>query len=274
VVDVVEVLTESPNPRTYWAVLKKRLTGEGAGQTLTNCKQFKMRAKDGKMRDTDCADTEAMLRIVESIPSPKAEPFKQWLAKTGAERIEEANDPEQAFEEWRRRAIAAYMAKGYSEDWAKQRVHLITTRNKLTREWQIRGITSDEIPILTDRLHMGAFGISIDDHRLLKGYPTKDGKPIGSLQDGMTITEIAMENLGEALSVQQHQRNDSHGPQEIAADIDIAAAATAAAREAIEQVTGEPVVSPINAMPASNALWAQLPAADAPKDDAGDDSQN
>jgi DNA-damage-inducible protein D len=273
VVDVIEALTDAKSTSQYWRDTKKRLAAEGDTQTQEKILPFKMRAKDGKMRDTECADTEMLLRIVQAIPSPKAEPFRRWLAQVGTERIAEADDPESAYEEWRRRAVASYVAKGYPQDWAEQRVKVITSRNDLTREWTVRGITQDEIPILTDRLHMGSFGLSIEDHKELKGYPTKDGKHIGNLSDGLVMTELAITNLGAVISVQQHQRNDSHGPVEIARDVDIAAKATAAAREAIEQVTGQPVVSPINAIPASNDLWSQLPAVDARKGDRGEEGE-
>lgn len=139
VVDVISVLTEQKSPRnasTYWAVLKKRLKEEGASELLTNCKQLKMTAADGKKRLTDVADTEQLLRIIQSIPSPKAEPFKAWLAMVGKERIEETIDPEQAID----RALETYLKKGYSEEWVHQRLLAIRIRNELTEEWKKRGV--------------------------------------------------------------------------------------------------------------------------------------
>ena len=139
VVDVIAVLTDQPTARnasTYWAVLKKRLKEEGASELLTNCKQLKMRATDGKMRLTDVASTEQLLRIIQSIPSPKAEPFKRWLAQVGRERIEETIDPEQAID----RALETYQKKGYDADWIHQRILSIRVRNELTAEWQARGV--------------------------------------------------------------------------------------------------------------------------------------
>ena len=139
VVDVVGVLTEQVDTRhasTYWAVLKNRLKEEGAEQLLTNCKQLKLTAKDGKRRLTDVADTEQLLRIIQSVPSPKAEPFKLWLAQVGRERIEETIDPEQAID----RALETYLKKGYSEEWVHQRLLAIRIRNELTEEWKVRGV--------------------------------------------------------------------------------------------------------------------------------------
>jgi DNA-damage-inducible protein D len=270
VVDVVGVLTESSDYRVasrYWTTLKPRLNAEGF-QVATLCCQFKMRAVDGKMRNTDCADVETLLRIIQSIPSPKAEPFKRWLAGVGAERLAELEDPAKSIGEWRRRAVVSYVASGYPQVWAEKRVEVILTRNALTHEWVVRGITPEEIPVLTDRLHMGAFGIDIESHKALKGYPIdEDGKRVGNLQNGMVLAELAITGIASAVTTDEHLFHDSHGTQEIIRDIDMGARAAKAAREAIEAVTGRPVVSPINAIPASNTLWAQLPE---PGDD-GDD---
>ncbi len=152
IVDVIAILTDQQTPRsasTYWAVLKKRLKDEGANELLTNCKQLKMRAADGKMRLTDVADTEQLFRIIQSIPSPKAEPFKMWLAQVGKERIEETIDPEQAID----RALETYQKKGYDADWIHQRILSIRVRNELTSEWQNRGVKKGvEFAILTDEI--------------------------------------------------------------------------------------------------------------------------
>ena len=152
IVDVVAVLTDQKTPRsasTYWAVLKKRLREEGASQLLTNCKQLKMTAADGKKRATDVANTEQLLRIIQSIPSPKAEPFKAWLAMVGRERIEETIDPEQAID----RALDTYLKKGYSEEWVHQRLLAIRIRNELTDEWKKHGVKKgQEYAILTDEI--------------------------------------------------------------------------------------------------------------------------
>lgn len=156
VVDVVGVLTNSPNPRNYWKVLKKRLKDEG-NETVTNCNQLKMTAADGKKRLTDVADTEQLLRIIQSIPSPKAEPFKMWLAQVGRERIEETIDPEQAID----RALETYQKKGYSEEWIHQRLLSIRVRNALTDEWDKHGVEKGrEYAILTDEISKAWSGMT------------------------------------------------------------------------------------------------------------------
>ena len=169
VVDVVGALTDQSTPRgasTYWAVLKKRLREEGADQLLTNCKQLKMTAADGKKRLTDVADTEQLLRIIQSIPSPKAEPFKLWLAQAGRERIEETIDPEQAID----RALETYLKKGYSEEWVHQRLLAIRIRNELTDEWQKRGVErGQEYAILTDEISRAWSGMTTRQYKRLKG---------------------------------------------------------------------------------------------------------
>ena len=148
IVDVIRVLTDSPNPQTYWRVMKKRLKDEG-NETVTNCNALKMKAVDGKMRMTDVADTQQLLRIIQSIPSPKAEPFKLWLAKVGAERIDETIDPELSID----RGIQTYLKKGYSDEWIHQRLLSIRIRNELTTEWRNHGIAkANEYAILTDEI--------------------------------------------------------------------------------------------------------------------------
>jgi hypothetical protein len=149
VVDVISILTESKNPQVYWRVLKKRLLDEGSNQTVTKCKGLKMKAADGKQRMTDVADTETLLRLVQSIPSPKAEPFKVWLAKVGYQRIEETEDPELAFE----RAMETYLKKGYSKEWINQRLKSIEVRKELTDEWKKRGVKAGrDFAILTNEI--------------------------------------------------------------------------------------------------------------------------
>lgn len=170
VVDVVAVLTEQKTQRgasTYWAVLKKRLKDEGADQLLTNCKQLKLKSpKDGKRYLTDVATTEQILRIIQSIPSPKAEPFKIWLAEIGRERIEETIDPEQAID----RALETYLKKGYSEEWVHQRLLAIRIRNELTDEWQKRGVEKGrEFAILTDEISRAWSGMTTRQYKKLKG---------------------------------------------------------------------------------------------------------
>jgi hypothetical protein len=191
VVDVVGVLTEQASPRTasiYWAVLKKRLTEEGAEQLLTNCKQLKMKSTDGKMRLTDVANTEQLLRIIQSIPSKKAEPFKLWLAEVGKERIEETIDPEQTID----RALATYAKKGYSREWINQRLQAIQVRKELTDEWDNRGVKKGiEYAILTDEITKAWSGMTTRDYKKHKGLTKQN------LRDNMTTTEIILNMLAE-----------------------------------------------------------------------------
>ena len=191
VVDVVGVLTEQASPRTastYWAVLKKRLTEEGAEQLLTNCKQLKMKSTDGKMRLTDVANTEQLLRIIQSIPSKKAEPFKLWLAEVRKERIEETIDPEQTID----RALATYAKKGYSREWINQRLQAIQVRKELTDEWENRGVKKGiEYAILTDEITKAWSGMTTRDYKKHKGLTKQN------LRDNMTTTEIILNMLAE-----------------------------------------------------------------------------
>ena len=165
IVDVVAVLTDSPNPQTYWRVLKKRLKDEG-NETVTSCNGLKMTAADGKRRMTDVADTEQLLRIIQSIPSPKAEPFKLWLAQIGRERIEETIDPELTIE----RALETYLKKGYTREWINQRLQAIQVRKELTDEWDARGVQKGvEYAILTDEISRAWSGMSTRQYKNLKG---------------------------------------------------------------------------------------------------------
>lgn len=191
VVDVVGVLTEQESPRsasTYWAVLKKRLSEEGANQLLTNCKQLKMKSADGKMRLTDVANTEQLLRIIQSIPSKKAEPFKMWLAQVGRERIEETIDPEQTID----RALETYAKKGYSREWINQRLQAIQVRKELTDEWEQHGVKKGiEYAILTDEITKAWSGMTT------RAYKNHKGLTKQNLRDNMTTTEIILNMLAE-----------------------------------------------------------------------------
>ncbi len=191
VVDVVGVLTEQVSPRsasTYWAVLKKRLSDEGANQLLTNCKQLKMKSADGKMRLTDVANTEQLLRIIQSIPSKKAEPFKMWLAQVGRERIEETIDPEQTID----RALETYAKKGYTREWINQRLQAIQVRKELTDEWEQRGVKKGvEYAILTDEITKAWSGMTT------RAYKNHKGLTKQNLRDNMTTTEIILNMLAE-----------------------------------------------------------------------------
>jgi len=267
VVDVIRALTDSKDPQQYWRDMKRRITDEGFQETQAKCLPLKLPARDGKMRDTDCADTETMLRLVQSIPSPKAEPFKQWLAQVGAERLEEIADPEQGLQEWKERAIRSFMAAGKSEHYARIRVDSILVRNAITGEWGVRGIKPEEIPILTNQLHMGMFDISIQYHMGLKGYPVikRGNREVhkGDLRKGMTPMELTVTMFGENLARSLHIQRDSHGFAEISRDVDDAAARARVERLAIEQITGVPVVSSTNMeLEQDGGLWGLLPPPD------------
>ena len=187
VVDVVGVLTESENPSTYWKVLKNRLKKEGS-QLVTNCNQLKMKSADGKMRLTDVANTEQLLRIIQSIPSKKAEPFKMWLAEVGRERIEETIDPEQTID----RALETYAKKGYSREWINQRLQAIQVRKELTDEWEQHGVKKGiEYAILTDEITKAWSGITT------RAYKNHKGLKKENLRDNMTTTEIIFNMLAE-----------------------------------------------------------------------------
>ena len=192
VVDVVGALTDQKDQRgasNYWAKLKQRLKAEGADELLTNCQQLKLRSKDGKRRLTDVADTEQLLRIIQSIPSPKAEPFKLWLAQVGRERIEETIDPEQAID----RALETYLKKGYSEEWVHQRLLAIRIRNELTDEWQKRGVQKGkEYAILTDEISKAWSGMTTRQYKQLKGLKKEN------LRDNMSDLELVLNMLAEA----------------------------------------------------------------------------
>jgi len=182
IVDVVAVLTESPNPQVYWRVLKKRMIAEG-NETVTNCNALKMQAVDGKMRLTDVADVAQLLRLIQSVPSPKAEPFKLWLAKVGNERLEEIENPELA--QARMRQI--YKAKGYSDEWIEKRVRGIAVRDELTNEWKKRGVKEGkEYAILTAEISKATFGLAPGDYKKLKGLTRSQE----NLRDHMTDLEL------------------------------------------------------------------------------------
>lgn len=188
VVDVIAVLTESTNPGVYWRVMKKRLSEEGANESVTNCNSFKFVAADGKMRLVDCANTQTLLRLIMSIPSPKAEPFKQWLAQVGQERMEEIENPEIAIE----RARDIYKAKGYSDKWIDSRLKSINIRKELTDEWKERGVNEgQEYSILTAEIAKATFGLIPSEHKNLKSLNKEN------LRDHMTNLELIFSMLGE-----------------------------------------------------------------------------
>lgn len=241
VVDVVAVLTDQPDARhasTYWAVLKKRLNNEGAGQLLTNCKQLKMTASDGRKRLTDVADTEQLLRIIQSIPSPKAEPFKLWLAQVGRERIEETIDPELTIE----RALETYLKKGYTREWINQRLQAIQVRKELTDEWDAHGVQKGvEYAILTDEISRAWSGMSTRQYKNLKGLKKEN------LRDNMTTLELVLNMLAEATTTEISKQKSPGTFSENLAVAREGGEAAGIARKAVEERTGVPVVTAKNA---------------------------
>lgn len=236
IVDVIAVLTDSADPQNYWRVLKKRLKDEG-NETITNCNGLKMTAPDGKKRKTDVASTEQLLRIIQSIPSPKAEPFKAWLAMVGKERIEETIDPEQAID----RALDTYLKKGYSEEWIHQRLLAIRIRNELTDEWKKRGVQKGkEYAILTDEISRAWSGMTTGQYKRLKGL-TKE-----NLRDNMTDLELVLTMLAEASTT---DISKTAKPQTFEENKQVAkrgGKVAGIARQALEAETGKPVITEKN----------------------------
>ena len=237
VVDVVAVLTDIPNPQTYWRVMKKRLKDEG-NETVTKCNALKMTAADGKKRLTDVATTEQLLRIIQSIPSPKAEPFKLWLAEVGRERIEETIDPELIID----RALETYLKKGYSREWINQRLQAIQVRKELTDEWQDRGVQKGvEFAILTDEITRAWSGMTTRQYKKLKGLKKEN------LRDNMTTLEIVLNMLAEATTT---ELSKVHQPQGFAESREIAKRGGSYAgetRKSIEADTGRSIITSENA---------------------------
>lgn len=237
IIDVCTVLTDSTDSRKYWNKLKQRLLNEG-NETVTNCHQLKMRATDGKMRLTDCASTEQLLRIIQSIPSKKAEPFKQWLALVGKERLDEMADPEKAMD----RAVSYYKAKGYSDAWITQRLRSIEIRKEMTDEWQRSGISSNkEYAALTNILTQAWSGKTVQQYKQFKGLHKEN------LRDNMTNTELALNLLAE---VSTTELSKNANPQGFFQSKDIAktgGSIAGNARKELEKQLGRSVISPANA---------------------------
>ena len=239
---MVGALTEQANSRnasTYWAVLKKRLKEEGAEQLLTECKQLKMEAAGGKMRMTDVANTEHILRIIQSILSKKAEPFKQWLAQVGAERIQEVVDPETAIQ----RAMDYYAKKGYSEGWIRQRLLSIEMRKELTNEWQQRGIRKgSEFAILTDDITRAWSNMSTREYKDFMGLTNEN------LRDNMSNTELVLNMLAETTTTEISRAEEPDGFEESRKVAKRGGAVAGNARKKIEEETGKPVITSMNAL--------------------------
>lgn len=241
VVDVVAVLTDQNTQRgasNYWAKLKQRLKAEGADQLLTNCQQLKMTAVDGKRRLTDVATTEQLFRIIQSIPSPKAEPFKLWLAEVGRERIEETIDPELTID----RALETYLRKGYSREWINQRLQAIQVRKELTDEWQDRGVQKGvEYAILTDEITRAWSGMTTRQYKKLKGLKKEN------LRDNMTTTELVLNMLAETSTTDISKETKPETFEESMQAARQGGEVAGIARQALEQRTGKTVITSRNA---------------------------
>jgi len=236
IVDVIEVLTESNNPQVYWRVLKKRLADEG-NETVTNCNALKMQAADGKMRLTDVADIEQLFRLIQSIPSPKAEPFKQWLAQLGRERLEEIDDPEQGID----RLLEYYHRKGYSDNWINQRLKSIEIRKELTDEWDRRGIKrGQEFAMLTDVITQSWSGFTTKQYKQYKGLKTE------SLRDNMTNLELVFNMLAEASTFEISKKETPQSFEDSKKIAHRGGRVAGVARKELEEQTGQKIVSPLN----------------------------
>jgi len=237
IVDIIGILTDSPNPRKYWSVLKSRLKQEGS-QLTTNCSQLKMQSADGKFYKTDVADTEQLLRLIQSIPSPKAEPFKVWLAKVGYERIEETEDPEIAFD----RAMETYLKKGYSKNWINQRIKSIEVRKELTDEWENRGVKKGlDYAILTDEITKAWAGFTTKEYKDFKELKKEN------LRDHMTNLELVLNMLAETSTTELSKK---HKPRTFSENKVIArkgGSVAGNARKELEEKLGNSVLSPYNA---------------------------
>lgn len=237
IVDIVALLTDSPSPRTYWSVLKSRLKKEGS-ELATNCSQLKMTAADGKNYLTDVADTEQLLRLVQSIPSPKAEPFKLWLARVGYERIEETEDPELAFD----RAMETYLKKGYSKEWVNQRLKSIEVRKELTNEWENRGVQKgQEFAILTDEISKAWSGLNTRQYRQRKDLKKEN------LRDHMTNMELVLSMLAEATTTEISREKLPLGFEENREIAQQGGTIAGDTRKAIEAKSGKQIISSRNA---------------------------
>jgi len=236
VVDVVEVLTSSSDAGAYWRKLKQRLIEEGS-EVVTFCHGLKLEAPDGKMRETDCANTEGMFRIIQSIPSPKAEPLKRWLAKVGYERVQEIENPELAT----KRTKMLYKLKGYPEDWIEKRMRGIAIREELTDEWKKRGAeTNRDYEILTAEISEATFGIKPNEYKKLKGLRREN------LRDHMDDFELILIMLGERTTTEIHRTKDSKGLPRLKDDVRLGGEVAGIARKQIERRIGRPIVSKNN----------------------------
>lgn len=238
IIDILGVLTESDNPRKYWSVLKTRLKNEG-NELATNCSQLKMQAADGKMRETDVADMQGIFRIIQSVPSPKAEPFKMWLAEVGKERIDEIIDPELTID----RALDTYLKKGYSREWINQRLQAIQVRKELTDTWQDHGVKAGkEYAILTNEISKAWSGMTTREYKNLKGLKKEN------LRDNMSTLEIVLNMLAEATTTELTKTKNPQGLDENKKVAKDGGSIAGNARKEIEKETGQPVITSKNAI--------------------------
>ena len=237
IVDVVEALTDSEKPSVYWSAMKARTKNEDGIQLSTICKQLKLEASDGKKYETDCATTEGIFRIIQSIPSPKAEPFKRWLAKVGYERVQEIENPELAT----KRTRMLYKLKGYSDDWIEKRMRGIAIREELTDEWKNRGAKDQrDYEILTAEISKATFGVTPHEYKKLKGLKREN------LRDHMDDFELIFNMLGERATTEIHRNEDSKGVPKLKADAKAGGDIAGGARKKLEQRLGRSVVSKKN----------------------------
>ena len=237
IVDVVAILTDSPNPQTYWRVLKKRLKEEG-NETVTNCNALKLKAADGKMRLTDVADTEQLFRLIQSIPSPKAEPFKLWMAEVASTRIDQLQDPERSIEQ----AVADYRRLGYSEAWINQRIKSIEVRKELTDEWKRTGVKEGvEYATLTDIITQQWSGFTTKEYKQYKGLKKEN------LRDNMTNLEMAFNILAEASATELSKQRDPQGVEEQKKVAKEGGSVAKVARKQLEAQLGRSVIAPTKA---------------------------
>ncbi|MDP2944673.1 MAG: Bro-N domain-containing protein [bacterium] len=238
VLDIIQVLSDSPQPKTYWAKMKER--DEALNQPFPFWEQLKLTAEDGKMRETDCANTEGLFRIIQSIPSPKAEPLKRWLAKVGYERIQEIENPELAT----KRTRLLYKLKGYPEDWIEKRMRGIAIREELTEEWQKRGAQEKrDYKILTTEISNATFGLNPNEYKKLKGLKREN------LRDHMEDLELILTMLGEKTTTELHRTNDSQGVPRLKDDARVGGQIAGSTRKQIERKLGRPIVSKNNFLP-------------------------
>ena len=249
IVDIIEILTDSKNPNDYWYRLKQRLDTEELSELSTNCRQLKLISKDGKKRTTDCANRETIFRLIQSIPSPNAEPFKLWFAKLAEERIQEVIDPSLAIE----RARQTYIKKGYDEEWTSTRIKGIAARNNLTNEWKNRGADAKDYAILTDEISQGTFGITTGQHKSIKGLDKQN------LRDNMSAMELALMTLAEVTTTEIHKTNDSYGLKNLKQDAHDGGEIASITRKNIEAKLGKPVVTSQNAKSFRKAKAIQKP---------------